>query len=160
MRIAVLVLATALASCASRSDTPATNKSALPSADAATMPAELASVHAGLYRAWQGNDPLAMRPYYADHAVIVTPDDRFVGWNDMQTRWLTPTLKSMSSFMAMPASFTREGQDIVERGRYSFRTTQDNVVQDRHGSYAQRWQLSPSGLWRVVSVNIVADENK
>jgi ketosteroid isomerase-like protein len=158
MRIAMLVLTVALASCASRPVTPVADKSALPNADPAMLPAELASVHPGLYRAWQGDDPTAMRPYYADHAVIVTPTDRFTGWNDMQTRWLTPTLKSMSGFMAMPSSFTREGADIIERGRYSFSTTQKGTLQDVHGNYAQRWQLSPSGLWRVVSVNIVADD--
>jgi ketosteroid isomerase-like protein len=157
MRIAVLVLAAALASCASSSDPSVANKSS-PSAEAANLPAELSSVHPGLYRAWQGSDPAAMRPYYADNAVIVTPTDRYTGWADMQTRWLTPTLKSMSGFMAMPNAFTREGDDIIERGRYSFRTTQNGVAQDVHGSYAQRWQLSPTGLWRVSSVTIVADE--
>jgi hypothetical protein len=160
MRIAVLVLTAALAvSCASRSDTPAAHKSALPNAAAANLPTELATLHPGLYRAWQGNDPTAMRPYYADHAVIITPSGRFTGWSDMHTRWLTPTLKSMSSFMAMPNTFTRDGNDIIERGRYSFRTTQNGVEQEVRGAYAQRWQLSPSGLWRIVSVNIVADES-
>ena len=158
---ALLLAAAAVAGCTARSDTMPADSRTLPSAEATTadiLPSELAVAHPALYRAWQGNDPMAMRPWYTDNALIVTSSDRYTGWNDMHTRWLTPTLKGMSNFMAMPASFTREGDDIVETGRYSFTMTQDGKVQEVRGRYAQRWQRQSNGNWRVVSANIVSDE--
>lgn len=122
--------------------------------DAGMMPAELNVAHSGLYRAWQGDDALAMRPYYADDAVIVTPSDRYTGWQDIQTRWLVPTLKDITDFMAMPTSFTRNGDEIVEVGRYMFTMTRDGKSQDQRGTYSQRWKLQPSGMWRLTAVNI------
>jgi ketosteroid isomerase-like protein len=160
---ALLLSAAAVLACTSRSDTISADKGALPSADARTssaLPAELGTAHPALYRAWQGNDPNAMRPYYVDHALIVTSTDRYSGWQDIHSRWLTPTLKGMSNFMAMPSSFRREGNDIVEQGRYSFRMTQDGKVQDSSGAYAQRWQRQSNGTWRVVSANILNDQTK
>jgi ketosteroid isomerase-like protein len=157
---ALLLSAAALASCSARSDSFTTNTQALPSGEArttATLPAELSVAHPALYRAWQGNDPLAMRPWYAENARIITSTAEYNGWEDMHTRWLTPTLKGMSDFLAMPSSFTREGNDIIEMGRYSFRMTQDGTVQQVRGAYAQRWQRQPNGNWRVVSANIVSE---
>ena len=155
---ALLLSAAALSSCATPSNSITTKAAA--SADArtaATLPGELSVAHPALYRAWQGKDPLAMRPWYVDNALIVTTTDIYRGWNDMLTRWLEPTLKGMSNFMAMPTSFTREGDDIIEVGRYSFTVTQDNVAQEVRGGYAQRWQRQPNGNWRVATANIVRE---
>jgi ketosteroid isomerase-like protein len=88
----------------------------------------------------------------------VTSTDRYSGWNDMHARWLTPTLKGMSNFMAMPTNFTREGDDIIETGRYSFTMTQDGTSQNVTGRYAQRWQRQPNGNWRVATANIVSEQ--
>lgn len=127
--------------------------------DAALLPSELSVAHPALYRAWQGTDPMAMRAYYTDNALIVTSTDRYSGWNDISTRWLTPRLKNMSAFMAMPQSFTREGDEIVETGRFTFTTTVDGKAQNVKGAYAQRWQRQANGMWRIVSANVVTEEN-
>lgn len=155
----LLTLGSALAACATNPQLVG-QKAAFPSADVraeASLPNEIATAHSGLMRAWQGKDPLAMRPYYMDNAVIVTSSDRYQGWQDMHARWLTPTLPGISNFMAWPTSFTRDGEDILETGRITFRMTQDARVQDVSGTYAHRWQRSPNGLWRVVSANIASD---
>jgi ketosteroid isomerase-like protein len=120
------------------------------------LPAELSTAHAGLLRAWQGKDPLAMRPYYADDAVVVTRTDRFEGWYELQTRWLTPTLQQLSGFMAMPTSFKRVGAVIHEQGRYSYRMVENGREQEFEGVYAQQWQQQQNGHWRVTAATVTA----
>ena len=122
--------------------------------DVGVMPAELNIAHSGLYRAWQGDDAMAMRPYYTDDAVVVATSGRYTGWQDIHTRWLVPTLKDISDFMAMPSSFTRNGDEIVEVGRYMFTITRDGKTEQQRGTYSQRWRLQPNHMWRLTSVNI------
>jgi ketosteroid isomerase-like protein len=162
MRTAFLLLTAVITtSCAHRTDFPTSNTMAMPDDDAHVMvavPSELVATHPALLRAWQGEDPNALRPFYADNAIIVTPTERYAGWNDMNARWITPTLQVASNFMAMPSSFVREGNDIIENGRYHFSITKDGQVHAMKGRYAHRWQRQPDGTWRVVSANLVEEE--
>ena len=159
---ALLVLSLLLAACAT-SNEPNSKSSTLASAaprDNGVLPTELNIAHPALYRAWQGKEPMAMRPYYADDAVVITPSGEFRGWNDLHTRWLTPTLPRMSNFMAMPANFIRNGEEIVESRRYTFTITDAGKAMEQRGHYSQRWSRQPNGMWRIVSANITADKDR
>ena len=158
-RSASLTTVLFLAGCAT-SQLPLNQKSAPPGSETYGLPAELAVVHPALYRGWQGDDAAALRPYYADNAVIKTSTDSFEGWETIHSRWLTPTLNKISGFMATPTSFTREGDTIVERGWYHIALTEAGETQAARGTYEQRWQRSENGLWRVVSAHIGAAEEQ
>jgi ketosteroid isomerase-like protein len=121
---------------------------------AVSTPPELAAAHPALIAAWRGTDPAAFRPYFADKAIVVTAEDQFTGWEDIQARWITPALPMMSSFALTGVAFAREGADIVETGRYSFQMTMEGESESVNGIYAQRWQRQPDGSWRVVTINV------
>lgn len=116
------------------------------------VPTELAAVHAAAIAAWHGTDAAALRPYYADNAVVVTGTERYTGWEDMHTRWLTPSIGNMRNLEIVPLSFTRDGADIIETGRYEFEMTVEGEAQEMAGTYSQRWQRGTDGTWRIVSV--------
>lgn len=124
------------------------------STDYANAPSELATAAPALLRAWQGTDAAAFRPYYSDNVIVVTATDRYSGWNDVHSRWITPGLGALSNFRTSGVTFTREGSDIIETGRYSYRVTQEGRTQNMTGAFAQRWQRQTDGSWRVVSVNV------
>lgn len=159
-RTAILLASIMAAGCASNVETPA--DTVQPSATTATatvqanltVPTEIATQQPGLLRAWQGTDPLAIRSYYADHAVVITPTTRYTGWKDIHARWVVPNMKVMSEFTATPAAFTRSGNDIIETGTYSFRANQGGQVQDMKGAYIHRWQRMADGSWLVVSASV------
>ena len=117
-------------------------------------PAELTTAAPALLRAWQGDDISAFSPYYAENVVVVTPTDRYTGWADVRGRWITPGLPVISDFNLSNVNFSREGNDIIETGRYTYIATQDGRSERMRGSYAQRWQRQTDGSWRVVSVNV------
>lgn len=119
-----------------------------------TVPTELNTQQPGLLRAWQGTSPDAIGNYYAPHAVVVLPSGRLTGWDQIRTQWITPALPTMSGFTATPTGFTREGNDIIETGRYSYVATVDGRRENRSGVFAHRWQRQPDGSWRVVSATI------
>lgn len=122
--------------------------------DYANAPSELATAAPALLRAWQGTDAAAFRPYYTDNVVVVAPSGRYSGWNEVHTSWITPAMGAISNFRTSGVTFTREGNDIIETGRYSYRVTQEGNVQNMTGSFAQRWQRQADGTWRVVAVNV------
>lgn len=125
------------------------------------IPAELTTLTPGLVRAWQGSDPEAIHVYYTDNAIVVTPTDRFSGWSDIRTRWITPVMTGgMTNFTAWPTRYDRDGNDIIEYGRYSFRMPMEGQVHTMTGGFAHRWQRQADGSWKIVSVSITNDPMK
>jgi ketosteroid isomerase-like protein len=119
-----------------------------------TVPTELVTIHPGLITAWQGTDPEALRVYFSDDAVVVTPTGQFTGWEQIRTSWITPSLP-MTSYVVTPSSFTREGTDIiVEGGNYTYRVTKEGDIKDMSGTYSYRWRQQPDGTWRLIAVDI------
>lgn len=136
-----------------------TDVKAMPNADAearSLLPPELSTAHSGLLRAWQGKDALALRPYFAADAVVVTRTDRFEGWAALHTGWLTPLLPQLSGFMAMPSSFKRVGDVIQEQGRYSYYVVEDGRERQVEGVYAHEWKQQDSGQWKVALARMTA----
>jgi hypothetical protein len=160
-KTALLILAVSLASCASPTYMAFSEKSALPALvdPFAIIPAELADVHAALYRAWQEDDAAKLKPYFANAAVVTTTTGYFRGWDEIESRWLAPMLSKMSGFFAKPMSFERENQDIVERGWYHTSISENGKTYAARGEYAQRWRSGPDG-WQVVSANIFAPRKR
>jgi ketosteroid isomerase-like protein len=122
--------------------------------DVASLPSELTTAVPALLAAWQGDNVVAFEPYYAENVIVVTPTDRYSGWSDVRARWITPALPAMTNFRATDQTFTREGNDIIETGRYSYTITQDGRTENMRGSFAQRWQRQADGSWRVASVAV------
>ena len=119
-----------------------------------TIPSELSTVVPGLQRAWQGDDLSAYRPFYADNVVVEASGERYSGWNDVSTRWIQPALPAISEFRSTDLVFDRDGNDIIERGRYTFRLTTQGESQEVSGVFSQRWQRQADGTWKVVSVRV------
>ena len=162
---ALLMLAASAASCAAPISPvfPLLNEKGAfpaPAEFRTTLPAELASVHPALFRAWQGDDAASLRPYFAPNAVITTSTGYYRGWEEIAARWLAPTLRMTSGFIAEPTSFTYEDGDIVERGRYATSLEENGRTVPARGAYAQRWQRDQDGRWRIVSANIFAPEKQ
>jgi len=118
-----------------------------------TVPTELVTLHPGLITAWQGTDPGALRVYFSDEAVVVTPAGTFTGWEQIHTSWITPALP-LTSYVLTPSSFTREGDIIVESGNYLYRVTKEGDIEDMSGTYTYRWRQQPDGTWRLVAVDV------
>ena len=156
-RALMLGLAVAVAGC-SRNPSPQETQAqpaGLTSETAVVVPNELATVRPGYVAAWSGTDPMAFRTYISENAVVITPSDRFTGWNDIRTRWLAPTLTGMTNYMVTPTSFTREGNDIIESGHYTYRVTHaGGHTENRTTAYSYRWQRQPDGTWRIVGVSV------
>ena len=160
MRTPTLLLAVVLAGCASRVDLPQTSTKAMPVPETGIMfelPHELGAVHPALLRAWQGKQPDALRPFYAASAEIITAARRFNGWSEIREHWLVPLLQHMNGFLAMPSSFTRASEDIVENGHYSMRLIVNGRFRDVSGIYSRRWQRQPAGSWQIVSSSMLDD---
>ena len=119
-----------------------------------TVPSELATLHPGFITAWQGTDPAALKVYFADDAMVMTPAGHFTGWTDIHTKWITPSLPNMSKYVLTPTTFTKDGNVIVERGQFAYVLTKDGQPQNITGMYMHRWQLQADGTWRLVSVQI------
>ena len=157
---ALLMLAGALAGCAVAPYPSFTEKSALPAPPVpeVLMPAELVDVHGALLLAWHQGEAAALRPYYAENAVITTSTGYYRGWPEIESKWLTPTLAKIRDLTVEPTRFTEEDGDVVERGRLRFTVTQDGKTRVERRAYAQRWQRCEGGAWRIVSANITAPE--
>jgi ketosteroid isomerase-like protein len=119
-----------------------------------TVPSELTTLHPGFVTAWQGTDPAALKVYFADDAMVMTPAGHFMGWTDIQTKWITPALPNMSKYVLTPTAFTKEGNVIVETGNLAYVLTKDGQPQNITGMYTHRWQLQSDGTWRLVSIQI------
>ena len=117
-------------------------------------PPELTAAVPAMLRAWQGDDVNAFRALYADNVVVEAQGERYSGWNDVRTRWIEPALPAMSDFRSTDLVFERQGNDIIERGRYSFRITSDGGSETFAGAFAQRWQRQSDGTWKVVSLRV------
>ncbi|HEX6560292.1 MAG TPA: nuclear transport factor 2 family protein, partial [Longimicrobiales bacterium] len=126
----------AIALCACASSQPVAETSTIATAPNVTIPDELATQAPGLLRAWQGQDAAAVLAYYADNAVVVSPEGRFTGSAEIQSKWIAPALPMISSFVASPTTFTREGNDIIESGRYSHMMTMDGKTSKVSGGYS------------------------
>jgi ketosteroid isomerase-like protein len=158
-KTALLILAVSTVNCAAPRVLAFSEKSALPAPAAQPhdiLPPELAETHAALYRAWQADDPAALRPYFARDAVITTSTGYYRGWDEIASRWLAPTLGKISGFFAKPSSFTHEDGDIVERGWYHTTISENGKTYPARGEYAQRWRRGSEGSWQVVSANVFA----
>jgi ketosteroid isomerase-like protein len=142
LRHAVLI-SLVLAGCASSSET-----------DSSNIPSELATAVPATLRAFQGTDVSPFDALYAENIIVVTPTDRYTGLSDVRTRWLAPFLPAKTDFRSSDLIFTREGNDIIEQGRYSFKITQDGKVQTMRGAFAQRWQRQPDGTWKIVAITV------
>jgi hypothetical protein len=154
------MLASVLAGCAVTPYPTFTAKSSLPAPPVpeALMPTDLVDVHGALLLAWHSGDARALRPYFADHAVITTSTGYYRGWPEIESKWLTPTLGRIADLTVQPTRFTEEDGDLVERGWLRVMVTEDNKKKEERRAYAQRWRRSDSGTWRIVSANIAAPE--
>ncbi|HEY0304198.1 MAG TPA: nuclear transport factor 2 family protein [Longimicrobiales bacterium] len=155
---ALLMLASAFAGCAVAPYPSFTEKGALPAPPVpeVLMPADLVDDHGALLLAWHSGDPAALRSYYAENAVITTPTGYYRGWAEIESKWLTPTLKKISNLVVEPTRFTEEDGDIVERGWLRFTVMDNGKMRQERRAYAQRWQRCGGERWRVVSANITA----
>ena len=157
-KAALLILAVSAASCASSEYVTYSQKAASPApADPyGIVPVELFETHAALYRAWQDDQPAKLAPYFSSNAVVTTTTGYYRGWEAIESQWLAPLLRTTSGIFAKPASFTHEGEDIVERGTYHTSLLENGKMRPARGEYAQRWRRNPDGRWQVVSANIFA----
>jgi hypothetical protein len=156
---ALLMLASALAGCAVAPYQSFTEKSALPApaVPEALMPAELVDAHGALLLAWHSGDPAALRSHFAEHAVLTTSAGYYRGWAEIESKWLTPTLKKVTNVAFAPTRFTEEDSCVVERGWLRVSVTENGSTKHERRAYAQRWHRGDSG-WKIVSVNITAPE--
>lgn len=153
---ALLMLASALAGCAAVPYQSFAEKSALPAPPVpeALMPADLVDDHGALLLAWHRGDAAALRPFYAENAVITTSTGYYRGWAEIESKWLRPTLAKISDLVVEPTRFTEEEGDLVERGWLRVTVTANGKAKQERRAYAQRWQRCGAGSWRVVSANI------
>lgn len=117
------------------------------------VPSEISAQVAGLERGWLSGQPDAVRPYYSSRAVVVTSTDRYTGWEDIRTRWLAG-MSDISDMQITTTGISREGNDIIETGRYSFQLRTEDGPQRVNGVFAHRWQRESDGTWRVVSATV------
>jgi ketosteroid isomerase-like protein len=157
---ALLMLASVLAACAVAPYQSFTEKSAWPAPRApdALMPADLVDVHGALLRAWHSGDPTALRPYYAENALMTTSDGYYRGWAAIESRWLAPTLKKITALTFEPTRFTDEDGDVVERGWLRVTIAENGNTKQERRAYAQRWHRRDGGAWRIVSANITVPQ--
>lgn len=151
MRSAILLLALAASACGASTQL---ETQSMPAAAAVTVPGELATQNPGLLRAWQGKDPAALHPYIADYAIITTDSGTYKGWEEIQSKWVAPSLSMISDFNATPTAFTHDGNDIVEYGKYSLKMSMNGQTQNVMGGYSHRWRKMSDGSWKVISANI------
>ncbi len=118
---------------------------------AMSLPPRIVSPQIGLVRAWMGEDISAFEPFFAEHAIVETPNGRFTGWTEIRNRWIEPLLPNISNFSATPTIVKEEGGDIIENGRYSYKITENGQTRTVRGTYAHRWSEMPDGSWRIVS---------
>ena len=121
---------------------------------AMSMPPTIVSPQIGLVRAWMGDDVAAFEPFFAEHAIIQTPNGTFTGWTEIRSRWLEPLLPRISNFVGTPTLVKEEGSDIIENGNYSYKLTENGQTRTVRGTYAHRWQSMQDGSWRIVSAII------
>lgn len=119
-----------------------------------TIPTEIATIHPAYVTAWQGTDPAALRVYFGDDAVVVTPSGQYTGWSNIQTGWINTAMPTMKNYTLIPATFTRDGDVIVENGDFSYVMNHDGTAMTMKNGYTYRWKLQPDNTWRIVSVQI------
>lgn len=158
--VSILPLAMLFSACATTSspqeEVVVTQPAAVVTTEGAVIavPTELVTVHPGLITAWQGTDPEALRVYFTDDAIVLTPTGQFTGWEQIRTSYIRPALP-MTNYVVTPSTFTREGTDIiVESGNFTYRVTKEGDIKDMSGTYSYRWRLQPDGSWRLVSINL------
>jgi hypothetical protein len=121
----------------------------------AVSPAELITVRPAYIGTWKSTDPAALSFYFADNAVVTSPQGTFEGWNNIQSGWIAPMMKGMSNYTVMPANITWTDNDITETGRFSYRVTRDDGGIDVKAlGYTQRWRMQPDRSWKIVSVDV------
>ena len=151
-RLFICSLVAAAAACAPRVGV-SPQETASPDAPDTAVPAELVSVRPAYITAWSGSDPAALRVYFGDDAIVVTPSGTYTGWSDINTRWVVPMLPQ--HYMMTPTHFTKTGDHtIVETGSYTYTMDHNGSPMAMKGSYSYKWKKQPDGSWRIASVDI------
>ena len=120
-----------------------------------TVPTELTTLHPAFITAWQGTDPMALKIYFTDDAVVTTTAGTFTGWNDISTKWLVPLFPTMSNYTYTPIKFTHDADDIVETGNITYVVKKEGgATENVTGTVTYKWKKGSDGTWRLTSVTI------
>jgi uncharacterized protein (TIGR02246 family) len=127
-----------------------------PAADAGptvttTVPDFLQSTWSGLMAAWNGEDPGAVAAYYAEDAVVTTPEGEIRGRAAIRDQWIAPNLQQTSAVNVTPSRFEVRANDMTEEGSYTI-TIVDGTSQS--GAYSHHWIRLPDGSWKVHMMSV------
>lgn len=151
--ISTLVLSAALAACAS-SGQPASDTQS-PASSELAAPEAISAVRAAYLAAWNGGNPEAFNMLFHRYAIVQVPGERYTGYDDILQRWIGPTMRGISDFRVTPIEFMKLGDDVVETGRLTYRTTHDSgKVETKSAKFTQRWQLGKDGTWRIAAMDL------
>lgn len=143
---------------APRADEPAAAPATATTPAGAEAPAELSNAWNSYLQAWNGEDPAAAANHFTEDAVVQAGDSTYTGRTAIQQRWLASNLPVISDLQATPESFTRQGNDIEESGRYTLRVTPPQGTPETGGGrYDHTWTRAADGSWKIRSATVRPD---
>ena len=127
-------------------------------ADVTTAPTEIAAQSEGYAAAWNAEDPAAVAAFFTEDATATAGDSTYTGRDEIQQGWIAPALPGISDLTATESSYERQGDQIIESGRFSYTATaEDGSTQQATGTFTHVWVQDADGTWRISSVDVQSD---
>lgn len=127
-------------------------------ADMTAAPPEIASQSDAYGAAWNGEDPAAVAAFFTEDATVTAGDSTYTGREEIQQGWVAPALPGITDLTATEATYERQGDQIIESGRFSYTATaEDGSTQQATGSFTHTWVQDTDGTWRIRAVEVQSD---
>jgi uncharacterized protein (TIGR02246 family) len=127
-------------------------------AGTAQLPEDLQRRTEEYLRAWNGNDPAAVAPFFTEDAVAIVNDSTYAGRAEIQRGWLAPSVPVVSNLQLTQVDTQDErGDEVVVRGRHTYtaRPPQEQEQQGA-GSHEVVW-TRVGGNWQIRSTTVRDD---
>lgn len=121
-------------------------------------PTEIASQSEAYAAAWNAEDPATVAAFFTENATATAGDSTYTGRDEIQQGWIAPALGGISGMTATETSYERQGDQIIETGRFSYTATaEDGSTQQATGTFTHTWVQDADGTWRIASVDVQSD---
>ncbi|HSJ15994.1 MAG TPA: nuclear transport factor 2 family protein [Longimicrobiales bacterium] len=108
--------------------------------------------------AWNGEDAAAVSAFFMEDAVVRVGDETYSGRQEIETRWVLPSLPAISDLEITETNTERRGDEWYRAGTYRHQVIEEGAEPfTATGRYLTIWARTPDGQWRIRTEEVTAD---